>query len=527
MSKPHSITRAALVVSSSTFVSRILGFIRDILIFRYFDKTTTDAFIVAFRIPNLMRRLFGEGALSVSFIPIFTDYLRNKTKEEARELVAVSFTYLSIAVCLCTLLAHLFAREIIQFLAMGPGFSQIPQKYMLSAELLKVMFPYLIFISLVSLAMGILNSLKHFFVPAIAPVFLNLSIIAGILFFRSFFEAPIFSVAWGVFLGGVAQILLQVPWLVKHGYFPKISLNWNHPGFQKVMRLMLPAVIGLSSIQFSILIVQEFASFLKYEGAISFLFLADRMIQFPLGVFAIAFGTALLPSLADHVATQNHTKFKEHFLLGIRSVSFISMPAMVGLIVLDVPLIRILFERGHFTGESTLATAEALSFYAFGLWSASLQRVVVPAYYAFHNTLAPAVFSFVSLFLNVVFCFLLIVPLQHGGLALATSLSSILQIFILMVYFKKKYISFSWKEFLVPQLKYIFCALVMGAFLYGLRIDFSWEATEAKMISTFILICFIFLGFCLYVGMAYLFKLPEVEIVINTVKMRFRKGARS
>ena len=292
----HKIARSAVVVSFSTLLSRILGFVRDVLIFQFFGKSATDAFIVAYRLPNLMRRFFGEGALSVSFIPVFSQYLKSKSRDEVHEFVAVCFTYLSILVAIVTMLGMFFSRDIVELLAMGPGFSKFGDKYELSATLLRIMFPFLIFISLFALAMGILNSLKRFFAPSIAPVLLNISIIFSVIFFRDFFSLPVESLAWGVLVGGALQLFFQVPWLIYHGYIPKIRFNIHNAGARRVFKLMLPALLGLSSVQISVLVVQEFASFLDYEGAVSFLFIADRLIQFPLGIIAIAFvAVALYP----------------------------------------------------------------------------------------------------------------------------------------------------------------------------------------------------------------------------------------
>ena len=346
MSESRKIVKSTAVVSSATMASRLLGYVRDMLLFQYFDKTSMDAFIVAFRLPNLMRRLLGEGALSVSFIPVFTDYLHNKSKEQTKEFVAVCFTYLSIVLVIVTSLGVYFARPITQFLAMGPGFSEVPQKYELAATMLMIMFPYLCFISLVALAMGILNSLRHFFAPAFAPVLLNLSMITGILFFQKIFDYPIVSVAWAVFWGGLAQVLLQIPWLIKKGYIPRIHFDWHNPGMLRVAKLMLPAVLGLSSVQISVLMIQEFASYLPYEGAVSYLYLADRLIELPLGVFAVAIGTALLPSLSAHAVRRDHAAFKKNFVQAVNGISFIAWPSMAGLIILGHPIGKVMFERG-------------------------------------------------------------------------------------------------------------------------------------------------------------------------------------
>ncbi len=518
MSESKRIAQSASIVGGATLISRILGLVRDILIFKYFDKTATDAFVVAFRLPNLMRMLFGEGALSVSFIPVFTHYLKNKTGKETKELVSVCFTYLSIVVALVTMIGIFFAPEIVRVLAYGPGFANVPEKYALSTDLLRVMFPYLFFVSLVALAMGILNSVGHFFSPAFAPVLLNVGIITGVCIFRHFFERPVLGVAWGVFLGGIVQLAIQIPWVIKNGFLPTFKFNWKHPGLLKISKLMMPALIGLSSVQLSVLIVQEFASFLEYEGAVSYLFLADRLIQFPLGVFAIALGTVLLPAFSSHMESGNHERFQKNLLMGIRMVTFITIPSAVGLIVLSVPLIRVFFEGGEFNADATLATASALAFYSVGLWSASMIRVIVPAYYAFQNTFFPALMTLISLAINTLCCFILIKPLQHGGLALSTSISSIIQVFILVFYFRKKYIKFSWKDFFGPQIKTAIAAGVMGLVLWGFKDYFHWNATGDTLSNIAILTLFIAGSIFVYIGVSFVLKVQEFSYFLRLLK---------
>ena len=524
MSESQKIIKSTAVVSAATMVSRILGYLRDMLLFQYFDKTSMDAFIVAFRLPNLMRRLLGEGALSISFIPVFTDYLHNKTKDQTKEFVAVCFTFLAIVLVIVTSLGVIFARPITEFLAMGPGFAEVPQKYELSAKMLMIMFPYLCFISLVALAMGILNSVKHFFAPAFAPVLLNFSMIVGILFFQDIFDYPIISVAWAVFIGGLAQVLLQIPWLIKKGYLPGLHFDWQNPGMRRVAKLMLPAILGLSSVQISVLMIQEFASYLPYEGAVSYLYLADRLIELPLGVFAVAIGTALLPSLSAHAITKNHEAFKKNFVQAINGISFISWPSMAGLIILAHPIVRLMFERGEFTNTETQATVTALIFYSVGLWAACVLRIVVPAFYAFQNTFIPALTSFVCLGFNAVFCYFLIKPLAHGGLALATSLTALLQVLILATYFMRKYLNFSLKELLIPQFKLLLATLLMSGVLLALRMYIPQPVHVSIVKEAIYVFSLILFSMFIYGATTYLLKFQEFSAVLRII-LRKRKNS--
>ena len=501
-------------------VSRVLGYIRDMLLFQYFDKTSMDAFIVAFRIPNLMRRLLGEGALSISFIPVFTDYLHNKTETETKEFVAVCFTFLSIILVIVTSLGVIFARPITEFLALGPAFSEIPQKYELASSMLMIMFPYLCFISLVALAMGILNSVRHFFAPAFAPVLLNLSMIIGILFFQKTFNYPIISVAWAVFFGGLAQVFLQIPWLAKKGYIPRLKFDWRHPGMQRVGKLMLPAILGLSSVQISVLMIQEFASYLPYEGAVSYLYLADRLIELPLGVFAVAIGTALLPSLSAHAITKNHEAFKSNFLRAINGISFISWPSMAGLIILAHPIVKLMFEHGKFSSIETQATVSALIYYSLGLCATCVLRVLVPAFYAFQNTFIPALTSFICLGFNAVLCYFLIKPLAHGGLALATSITAFLQVAILATYFRKKYLSFSLQELIIPQLKLCVATLAMSGALLVVQSYFPAPLGVPVLKEGVHLFSLSILSMVVYVGTTYVLGFSELNALVRMVFKR-------
>ena len=525
MSESRKIVKSTLVVSAATMVSRVLGYLRDMLLFQYFDKTSMDAFVAAFRLPNLMRRLLGEGALSVSFIPIFTDHLHNKSKEQTKEFVAACFTFLSIVLVMLTLLVVIFSRPITEFLAMGPAFAGIPQKYELAAKMLMIMFPYLCFISLVALAMGILNSVKHFFAPAFAPVFLNLFMIAAILYFQNKMDYPIISVAWAVFFSGLAQVFLQIPWLIKKGYLPRINFDWHNPGLRRVTKLMLPAILGLSSVQISVLMIQEFASYLPYEGAVSYLYLGNRLTELPLGVFAVAIGTALLPNLSSHAITKNHIAFKKNFIQAINGVSFISWPSMAGFIILGEPLIKFMFERGKFTSSETHATALALIYYSVGLWAGCLLRVLVPAFYALQNTFIPALTSFICLGFNAVFCYFLIKPLAHGGLALATSLTAFLQVLILFIYFHRKYLKFSLKELLIPQLKLCVATVVMSVALLTAQLYFSQRVGGSILWESIYLSSLILLSMLVYGAVSYFVGFSELTLLLRMVFKRKQSGA--
>jgi len=285
------VAKAAWVVGAATFLSRIFGFLRDVVVAGFFGAgLATDAFFVAFRIPNLLRRLFAEGSLTIAFIPVFTEYLKKKSREDAVELACIAFTLLSIILVLVSFLGILFAPWIVKIIAWG--FTKNPDQYGLTVFLTRLMFPYIFFISLVALCMGILNSLRHFAAPALAPVVLNICMIAAVFLFRGFFDEPIIALAVGVIIGGVLQLVMQFPFLARVGMKLKANFHFNHPGIRKIGILMLPAIFGAAVYQINIFVSTLLASFLAV-GSVSYLYYADRLVQLPLGVFAIAIGTAL------------------------------------------------------------------------------------------------------------------------------------------------------------------------------------------------------------------------------------------
>ena len=427
MTENQRIAKAASTIGTGTLLSRILGFLRDMVIAQFFGAgMAADAFFVAFRIPNLWRRLVGEGSLTISFIPVYTEYLTQRSEEETREVTHIAFTIAGVVLLVLTLLGIFFSPILIRIIA--PGFIKIPEKFQLTVTLNQIIFPYLFFMGLFALCMGILNSLRHFFAPAIAPIFLNISIIA----FRPpllspFFEKPVMALAVGVLAGGVIQFLFQIPFLMKRGITFRFNFNFRHPAIKRIGSLMVPGLIGTAVYQLNVFIDTIFASFLP-SGSVSYLFFADRLMEFPLGIFAIAIGMASLPSLSALASQGRMEELKETLSFTFRLVSFISIPAMVGLISLKTPIVHLLFQRGHFDYTATIMTAKALLCYSVGLWAIAGARTIVPAFYSLQDTWTPLKIALICLVANVVLNSILIFPLKHAGLALATSLSSILNL---------------------------------------------------------------------------------------------------
>jgi len=435
-SENRQVGRAAGTVGFFTFLSRILGLVRDMVVARYFGSgMAADAFFVAFRIPNLLRRLFAEGSLSIAFIPVFTEYLQQKSRQDALELARVVLTLLSLVLAIVTIAGVLASPWIVRIQAFG--FGGIGEKYELTVLLTRITFPYIFLISLVALFMGILNTLRHFAAPAAAPILLNVGIIAAVVWLSPYCSQPVIALAVGVIIGGVLQVLLQIPWLVKTGV--SLRPRWwpGHPGVRRIGRLMLPAVFGSAVYQFNQFVGTLLASFLP-EGSVSWLYYADRLVQFPLGVFAIAISTAALPSLSRQAAESGLHAFRETLEYAMRLVLFITLPAMTGLMVLGPLIIRVLFERGAFQATSTAMTTQALVFYCVGLWAFSGIRVLVSGFYALQDTKTPVNAAIIALVANIAFSLALMGPLRHGGLALALSLASSVQFAALALFLGKR-----------------------------------------------------------------------------------------
>ncbi len=449
-------------MGSATFISRILGFIRDVVIANFLGSTyQADAFFVAFRIPNLLRRLFGEGSLTASFIPVFTQYYIKKGKQEANKIASISFTYLTLILLLIIFLGIYLSPLIIKIIA--PGFEKDIKKFILTVQLNKIMFSYIFFISLVALSMGILNSFKHFFAPSIAPALLNISMISSVIFAYIFKKSIIFSLAIGVIIGGLLQLILQIFFLkkLKVKIFP--CFQFNHPAIKEILLLMGPSVLGLAITQINIFIGTLLASFLP-TGSISYLYYADRLIQFPLGIFAVSIGSAVLPLLSEQYAKKNFTEMEESFIYGMKLIFLITIPAAIGLILAGKPIISFLFQRGKFDIIALNKTYQAIVGYAIGLWAYAGIRVVVPTFYAFKDTKTPVKISFIALVANIFLSIILMKYLLHTGLAIATALASIIN-FILLIYFLNKYLKVNLEELFKFLLKIIIPAFFIAIFL--------------------------------------------------------------
>ena len=461
-----NLLKSLAAVSSMTMISRVLGFVRDTIVARMFGAgMATDAFFVAFKLPNLLRRIFAEGAFSQAFVPILAEYKTQQGEEATRTFIAYVSGLLTLVLALVTALGILAAPWVIWITA--PGFADTPEKFDLTTALLRVTFPYILLISLASLAGAILNTWNRFSVPAFVPTLLNVSMIAFSLFLTPYFDPPVMALGWAVLAGGLAQLLYQLPHLRKIGMLVLPRLNLRDTGVWRVLKQMGPAILGVSVSQISLIINTIFASFLA-AGSVSWMYYADRLMELPSGVLGVALGTILLPSLAKTYASDDRHEYSRLMDWGLRLCFLLVLPCALALALIAEPLTVSLFQYGKFSANDALMTQRALIAYAVGLLGIILVKVLAPGFYARQNIRTPvkiALFTLVSTqAMNLVF----IGPLKHAGLALAISLAACLNAGLLYWQLRKHDLfepQPGWAKFLG---KLVLAVLVMSAVLLGL-----------------------------------------------------------
>ena len=426
-----NLLRSTLLVGQMTLISRILGLARDSAIAAVFGATAaTDAFFVAFKIPNLFRRLFAEGAFSQAFVPVLAAYRSGNSATEVRELLD------SVAGVLTGILLGVTAVGVIAaplvIMAVAPGFVEDQARFGLSVSLLRLTFPYLLFISLTAFLGGVLNTWDRFAVPAVTPALLNIALISCTVLLAPRLEAPVFALAGGVILGGLLQLGLQIVATWRAGILPRPRWRWRHPGVQRILMLMVPGIFGVSVAQLNFLVDTLIASFLQ-AGSISWLYFADRLMEFPLGIFGVALGTVILPSLSRHYAANDEQMFSRTLDWGLRMVMLITLPSAAGLAVLAQPILATLFHYGRMTDTDVLLSSHALMAYAFGLSGFILVKVLAPGFFSRQDTRTPVKAGVAALVANLVLNLILVWPLQHVGLALATSIAAFVNAGILLV----------------------------------------------------------------------------------------------
>ncbi|MDD5449281.1 MAG: murein biosynthesis integral membrane protein MurJ [Candidatus Omnitrophica bacterium] len=464
MSTNKSIVKSAGVIGLATSLSRVLGFVRDIVIAGFFGTSLyAQAFVVAFRIPNLLRDLIGDGATNAAFVPVFTEELAKKGKKEFFDLTRVVFNILFIILLVLTVIGIFAAPLIVRMIA--PGFISDPEKFRLTVTLTRLLFPFLILVGLWAYAMGILNTLGHFAAPAFGPCVLNLLMILCAVWFGE----NVFGLAAGVLAGGVLQLLIQFPPLYMKGWSLSFTKRFAHPQAKKIGLLLIPRALGACVYQVNVFVSTILASLsgIVGEGAVAGLYYANRIWQLPLAIFGIALAQAALPAMSRQAAANDIEKLKGTLLFSLRALFFILLPASAGLMFLSAPITKTLFERGAFSAYSTSITASALFFYAIGLVACGGIKLLVSAFYSLQDTMTPVKAAAASLVLNLILNVALMGPLKIGGLALATSISAIFNCVVLYVMLKKKIGRIGISTVVDSIIKISIAGLLMGLFCYA------------------------------------------------------------
>ncbi len=525
MTDKKHILKSASIISLVTIASRVLGYVRDQRITLLLGTTlTADSYFLAYRIPNIFRRLVAEGSMTASFIPVFTTYMREKSKEELWEFANRLFWTMALVVAVITILGMVFSPIVVHTFTSSSGKSVSWDE---AVTLNRIIFPYLFFIALAALAMGILNCFHTFGLPAATPVLLNLSIIifsVGAVW--HYFKQPAVSLAVGVLVGGVLQFLVQVPSLVRKGMRFSFGISFNHPGIRNVARLMIPRFFGIGIGQINFFVDTYFVLAKGMpQGSLAALSVADRVMELVLGGYAIAVATAILPMMSHQAAAKDYESLKKTLSFSVRIVAFITIPAALGLMILREPIIRVLFQHGQFVAESTRLTARALLYYAVGLPALASVKLIVPAFYSTRDTKTPVIIASISLCINIVLNIIFLETflykrVQNGGPALATALATFFDFFALFIIFRLRYGPLGTMGIFRSFTKVSICAGIMGVACW-----FGNYYTGFALHSRFLVQLLVFAGLilgatALYLALAWLFRCHEIEEVYGIATRR-------
>jgi len=516
----HKIIKYAGIVIVATVFCRILGLGREIVISNRFGAgIETDAFFVAFMIPNLLRVFLGEGALNTAFIPIFAEYQHAKDKEKAEYFANNVLNILMVLLFAVIFIGISAAPLIIKIIAVG--FKANPYKFDLAVNLTRMMFPYIGFVAIAALFMGILNSYEHFLIPAISPAMLNISIIIFAILLSA--KYGIYSLVAGVVLGGIGQFTIQIPVLRNKGLRYKFIINLKDEGIRKFLRLLLPALLGLTITQINIVVDRIIASQLT-DGSISALYYANRLVQFPLGAFGIAISTAIFPTLSKFAASDKIDELKKSLIFGLKMMLVITIPSAVGLIVLRESIVQLIYEHGAFAKISSMMTADALLYYSIGLFAFTSVKLTTMAYYALKDSKSPVKIGAFIVIINVVLDLILVKYLAHSGLALATSISAIFNMVWLMVILQKKIGSLQILKNIYYILKIIFSAILLGIACYLINQYFEGILGIGNKTGQLLqVIASIFGGSVVYLLSCYFLGIKEIIKIKNIKKIMLGK----
>jgi putative peptidoglycan lipid II flippase len=520
----RQILKSASIISIITVVSRILGYVRDQRLTLLLGTTgLADSFVLAYRIPNLLRRLVGEGSMTASFIPVFTDYMRNRTREETWAFANRLFWTACVILSALTVLGVIFSPLFVRFFSMfGTNQNEAEAIY-----LNRLIFPYILFIGMAAMAMAILNCFHIFGLPAATPILLNISfIVFSMAVVWKYFSSPAAALAVGVLVGGIFQFFLQVPQLVKRGMNFEFAVSFTDPGVQRVARLMVPGFIGIGIAQINLLVDTVFATAkVMPEGSLVSLYVADRVTELVLGGYAIAVATAILPMMSHQASAGDHEGMKKTFLFSLRIVSFITIPAAVGLVILREPIVQVLFQHGLFVAESTRLTARALLYYSMGLPAFAAVKLIVPAFYSTQDTRTPVRVALLAMLanvlLNVVFLFYFFAKLKNGGPALASALAAYFNVFTLFVIFRLRFGRLGTREIVASLAKIAVCAGAMGVVCWGALRYSQFDSIEHFLPRLLVFIALIGSATLTYLGVAWALRCGEISEVYG---IAFRSG---
>jgi putative peptidoglycan lipid II flippase len=517
MSEKGRLTRSASAVSALTLVSRITGFIRDAVVSHIFGAgAITDAFNIAFTIPNLFRRLLAEGALSIALVPVFSEYEASRSREEKRRLYDATFSLMGSLLAFVTVLGVAFSPLVVKLFA--PGF--VSDQLELAVFLNRVMFPYLFLVGSTSFFIATLYARRSFVIPAMAPIMLNLSqIVFAVLLFK-LVDPPILGLALGVLAGGALQLALESGASACSGYRPSPVWQPSHPDVKKMLLLMLPATLGIAVYQINVMFSRALASFLP-KASITYIYLSDRLLELPLGVFAVAVATVSLPTLAAMATKKDWDGFKDTISFAVRLTLFICIPAMAGLIVLRVPLVSLLFQHGAFKPENTVECAAVVMTALMGLWAVAGTRNLAQAFYATKDTATPVKVAIGSFVINVLCSLALIGPLGTPGLTLANSISSAFNFLALAVLLSRKIGGWGHRQVISSAGKSVLAAAVMGAAVYPFSTLPLWLQHGHYIEKGFLLLGAVLIGCFVYGVTSYFLRQPELESAIGKIRSRF------
>jgi putative peptidoglycan lipid II flippase len=509
----HGVVRAVGVIGAATLASRVLGFVRDMVVARAFGAgPVTDAFFVAYRIPNLLRRLLAEGALSTAIIPVFTESLERDGRAEFVRVVRAVTGAAVVVLCVVSGLGMLLAPWIVR--AMAPGWTADPELIGLAGRLTSLLFPYLLLVGLGALAMGALNAQHRFFTAALGPAVLNVAMILSVLFLASRMSPPVLSLVVGVLVGGAGQLLVQLPELARLGVPLRPSAEWSHPAVRVIAVRLWPAVFALAAVQVTVLVNTLLASLLP-QGSVSYLYYSDRVMEFPLGVFGIALATAALPSMAGQAARGEHGALRDTLGFALRLSAFVAVPATVGLLALGHPIVRLLFQRGEFDAGDAVATTQALAGYAVGLPAFMATRIAAQTFYALGDIRSPVWAGLLSVVANVGLAVVLMWPLKHAGLALASSLSAYVNLLLLLWLLRRRFGRLGGRGMLrsLWRTGAASTALLLWCLVIESRLGAGWTGAAWTVGA-------IVIGGIIYAAVAAALRAPELGALVGMLRRR-------